>query len=60
MHWELPFCQLDSNLERFISLATAFISGLRSDDFTDASRVPSSNPDRMPNLKGPRSVKFVG
>ena len=60
MHWELPFRELDPNVSRFISLAIQFISGLKSVDFTTAKRIPSDNPDRLPDLRGPRPAKFAG
>ncbi len=58
--WELPFCEIEACLEKFVILSLEFLKQHNLDGFTTKQRIPSGNPDRIPNLAGPRPAEFIG
>ena len=58
--WQLPFCQLDDHLNKFLSLSREFLLNLDANSFTTRNRLPSHSPDRIPNLMDRRPVRFAG
>ena len=56
--WELPFCEVEKNLDRFLAVCWDFLTSLNETDFTDALPEPSISPDRSSNLGGPKPRTF--
>jgi hypothetical protein len=57
--WELPFCEVEKNLDHFLEVCWDFLTNLKDTDFTDALPETSVSPDRGPNLGGPKPRTFM-
>lgn len=59
IYWELPFVAVSRHLNDFLVASWNFLSGLHESDFTSRLPAPSTNPDRLPNLGGPKMRDFL-